>query len=109
MAKLIGHYFNKTSGKYRVVEIDNLKETEKLFSKTPETTNTFDHWSIMPKSQLNELKIWFGFVMYSLEENMPRFKELIIAHLKQELADKQKEYDNTLKTFEAAKKGDLND
>jgi hypothetical protein len=101
MAKLIGHYYSKKKGEYIVFEVDGLKETPKQFSKTPETAEgkrpAVDYWAIMPKTQLGELRREYaGYTLYNLQEDLLRFKELVIADLEQKSVAKKIEYDNAL-------------
>ena len=67
----------------------------------------YDCWAIMPKTRLDELQHTFsrGYILYSLTENMPRFKELVIADLEQKSAAKKLAYDEALADVRRAQDG----
>ena len=80
MTKLIGHHYNKDKGIFETFSIE-VKETSKQFSKPDPCNRLYDfseYWSILPKDQLDKLReVYRGYSMFSLQENMALFKNLL--------------------------------
>jgi hypothetical protein len=108
MAKLIGHYF--CSGTYGTFAVNELKETPKQYAKTKDTLDNtpkyvYEYWSIMPKTELGKLRrqCSHGFTMYGLHDDMPRFKEVVIAELEKRTANAKGRYNAAVELLEKAK------
>ena len=100
---LICHYYNVKAGKFEIFE-EEVKETPKQFARLP-SSNTPGYWARLPKSELDQLKIdWGYFSMYSPKENLQFFKEQVLANLANKCAAKKSEYENAQKILEAAQK-----
>jgi hypothetical protein len=115
MAKLIGHYFNpKEQRGYSAFEVDNLKETGKQYKKTAETVDgappyTYDYWNVMLKSELDKLRAPGGdsYLMYSLQQDMPLFKTLVVERLEQAAENAKQRYDSVITLLEEARGGGI--
>lgn len=109
MAKLIGHHFNGNEDEFSLFEVDGLKETPKQYTKTRETTDstpkyTYEYWTIMPKTQLGELRKQGNgsFTMYAVQEDMPRFKALVIDSLTQTAERAKEKFQNAARMLNKA-------
>ena len=99
MAKLIAHYYNSRKGEYKSFEIDGLKETAKQYSRPSAAamSSPGQYWSVMAKAEIDKLRPEYGgYYMYSLQDNMERFKELVIANLEQKANAVKLEHDKAL-------------
>ena len=85
MTKLIVHIYDINKGRYETVE------TEKTVEMPFDTLIT----SYSPDRQ-------YHYKMYSRQENMTLFKELVIADLEKISIDKKVEYDKTLEKLRRA-------
>ena len=107
MTKLIGHHYNKDKGVFETFSIE-VKEASKQFSKLDTRSRLYDfheHWSVFPKSQLDKLReVYRGYSMFSLQENLARFQELVIADLEQVSIAKKIAYDDSLEILRRAQK-----
>lgn len=108
-AKLIGHCFNLQAG-YKRFEVDCLKETDKQYAKVNGKTvdetpgGLYEYWRVLRKDELGNLRQpGFGvFTMYTVQEDMPRFKELVIAALSERVRLKSQEYESALALLKKA-------
>jgi len=116
MAKLIGHIFNPAAGHiFTAFEVDGLKETGRQYKKIKgETTDgtppySYEYWNIMPKAELGELRQpgYTSFTMYATAEDMPRFKELVIARLEKRVETEKKKYQTAVHLLNAATGADI--
>ena len=104
MTKLIGHHYETNRGTTEIFSIE-VKETAKQFSKLGSYDHLYDHWAVFPKNQLDELReVYNGYCMYSMQENMSCFMELVIADLEQISVAKKIAYDKSLETLRKAQK-----
>ena len=106
MTKLISHQYDKKEGINKIVEIE-VKETAKRFSR-PNSSYSLtpgDYWMKLPICQLDKLVEGFQtYHMYSRQENMSRFMELVIADLERISAAKKIAYDKSLEALLKAQK-----
>jgi len=86
MAKIIGHYFG-ADGEYSSFVVNELQETTNLYVRTDETLSdapaALDNWEALNKCHLGKLRPVSQnfFTMYTLQEDLPRFKEKVEAVL----------------------------
>ena len=109
MTKLICHHYEKDKGNFEAVEI-KVKETAKRFSLSRASAEAMqargEYWAVLPKDQLDELRANFGvYCMYSRQENMARFQELVIADLEKITITKKAAYDKSLESLGRARNG----
>jgi hypothetical protein len=105
MATLFEHVFDPQRGGYSVNVLENIKETEKQYSITTESTHPKGgYWAVLRKNQLDELREeWYDrFTMYALQEDMQHFKTLLVERLTNRAKQERKKYNKLIGVLETA-------
>ncbi len=106
MAKLYAHHFDCRTKKYFIIEMDNLEETKKRYTRALSAAvddSWGSPWTMLYKAQLGKALYYeHRYTMYSINECMREFKELVVEALTQKVIAKAAEHEKALALLQAA-------